>query len=183
MKEVIFNNQNLSDEDIQIFENKVKVIIKNSKDELLVCKRNGVIHFIGGKVEKNETCQEAATREIAEETGIAISVSDSSLVPFFRMKQYQQNYYNSGKNCLLSITYLLCDTDEKFDYDKRNLDEYESKEHFTLEYIPMHNFLKELEKNREIAKKDKREFIINEMKYVFSEYIEEEEKKRELSER
>ena len=56
MKEVIFNNQNLSDEDIQIFENKVKVIIKNSKDELLVCKRNGVIHFIGGKVEKNETC-------------------------------------------------------------------------------------------------------------------------------
>ena len=54
MKEVIFNNQNLSDEDIQIFENKVKVIIKNSKDELLVCKRNGVIHFIGGKVEKNE---------------------------------------------------------------------------------------------------------------------------------
>ena len=64
-----------------------------------------------------------------------------------------------------------------------NLDEYESKEHFTLEYIPMHNFLEELEKNREIAKKDKREFIINEMKYVFSEYIEEEEKKRELSER
>ena len=57
------------------------------------------------------------------------------------MKQYQQNYYNSGKNCSLSITYLLCDTDEKFDYDKRNLDEYESKEHFTLEYIPMHNFL------------------------------------------
>ena len=47
----------------------------------------------------------------------------------------------------------------------------------------MHNFLEELEKNREIAKKDKREFIINEMKYVFSEYIEEEEKKRELSER
>lgn len=183
MKEVIFNNQNLSDEDIQIFENKVKVIIKNSKDELLVCKRNGVIHFIGGKVEKNETCQEAAAREIAEETGIAISVSDSSLIPFFRMKQYQQNYYNSGKNCSLSITYLLCDTDEKFDYDKRNLDEYESKEHFTLEYIPMHNFLEELEKNREIAKKDKREFIINEMKYVFSEYIEEEEKKRELSER
>lgn len=92
------------------------------------------------------------------------------------MKQYQQNYYNSGKNCSLSITYLLCDTDEKFDYDKRNLDEYESKEHFTLEYIPMHNFLEELEKNREIAK-DKREFIINEMKYVFSEYIEEEEKR------
>ena len=129
MKEVIFNNQNLSDEDIQIFENKVKVIIKNSKDELLVCKRNGVIHFIGGKVENNETCQEAAIREIAEETGIAISVSDISLQPFFRMKQYQQNYYNSGKNCLLSITYLLCDTDEKFDYDKRNLDEYESKKY------------------------------------------------------
>ena len=183
MKEVIFNKQNLSDDNIQIFENKVKVIIKNSKDELLVCKRNGVIHFIGGKVERNETCQEAAIREIAEETGIAISDSNNSLVPFFRMKQYQQNYYNSGKNCLLSITYLVCDTDEKFDYNKRNLDENESKEYFTLEYIPAGDFIEELERNREIAKKDKREFIINEMKYVFSEYISEEEKKKGLSER
>lgn len=183
MKEVTFNKQNLSDEDIQIFEKKVKVIIKNSKNKILVCKRNGVIHFIGGKVEKDETYQEAATREIAEETGIDISVSNSYLEPFFLMKQYQQNYYNSGKNCLLSITYLLCNTDEEFDYNKRNLDEYESKEHFTLEYIPMDNFLEELEINREIAKKDKREFIINEMKYVFSEYISEEEKKREVFER
>lgn len=183
MKEVVFNRQNLSDGDIQIFENKVKVILKNSRNELLVCKRNGVIHFIGGKMEKNETYQEAATREIAEETGIVISSSDSSLEPFFKMKQYQQNYYNSGKNCLLSITYLLCTTDEEFDYSKRNLDEYESKEHFTLEYIPISDFIQELENNREIAKKEKREFIIDEMKYVFSQYISEKEKESELSER
>ena len=47
----------------------------------------------------------------------------------------------------------------------------------------MDNFIEELERNREIAKKDKREFIINEMKYVFSEYIAEEEKRREFLER
>ena len=40
----------------------------------------------------------------------------------------------------------------------------------------MNNFLEKTEK-------DKREFIINEMKYVFSEYIEEEEKKREEEKR
>lgn len=183
MREVVFNKQNLLDENIQIFENKVKVILKNSKDELLVCKRNGVIHFIGGKMEKNETYQEAAAREIAEETGIVISTSDKSLKPFFKMKQYQENYYNSGKNCLLSITYLLCNTDEKFDYNKRNLDEYESKEHFTLEYIPMNEFVEELDNNREIAKKDKREFIIDEMKYVFGEYILQKERDRDLLDR
>lgn len=182
MEEVVFNKENLSDQDIQIFENKVKVILKNSKGELLVCKRNGVIHFIGGKLEKNETYQEAAAREIAEETGIVISDSKNTLEFFFRMKQYQHNYYNSGKNCLLSITYILCNTDQEFHYDRRNLDEFESKEHFTLEYIPMDNFLKELEKNREIAQKDNREFIIDEMKYVFSKYISK-EKKEELSEK
>lgn len=183
MKEVIFNKPNLSDENVQIFQNKVKVILKNSKDELLVCKRNGVIHFIGGKVEKNENCQEAAAREIAEETGIVVPNSDSSFEPFFKMSQYQQNYYNSGKNCLLSITYLLCNTDEKFDYSKRNLDEDESKEHFTLEYIPIRDFKKALENNREIAKKDNREFIIDEMKYVFSEYMSQKERNQDLLER
>ena len=183
MKEVIFNKENLSNNDIQIFENKVKVILKNSKNEILVCKRNGVMHFIGGKIEKNETYQEAALREIEEETGIKISIPNNFLTPFLVMKQYQKNYYNSGKDCLLSIAYLVCNTDEKFDYTKRNLDEYESKEKFTLEYIPMQEFLQELDNNREIAKNDKREFIIDEMKYVFSEYISQREESRDLLER
>lgn len=183
MKEIVFNKQNLLDDDIQIFENKVKIILKNSKDELLVCKRNGVIHFVGGKKEKDETYKETAKREIAEETGIVISETDSKLESFLQMKQYQQNYYNSGKNCLLTITYLVCSTDEKFDYSKRNLDEKESKQNFTLEYIPMKDFMEELEKNREVAKKDNREFIITEMKYVFSEYIKNRKKDSERLER
>lgn len=183
MREVVFNEQNLSDENIQIFVNKVKVILRNSKDELLVCKRNGVIHFIGGSMEENETYQETAAREIAEETGIVISPLNSSLRSFFRMVQYQENYYNSGKNCLLSITYLVCNTDEEFDYNKRNLDENESRECFTLEYIPTSNFARELDNNRETAKKDNREFIIDEMKYVFSEYISQKERDNDLSDR
>jgi ADP-ribose pyrophosphatase YjhB (NUDIX family) len=183
MKEIVFNNEKLSDENIQIFDNKVKVILKDSKDELLICKRNGVIHFIGGKIENNETYQEASAREIAEETGIIIPDPNDSLKPFLSMKQYKKNYYNSGKNCILCITYLVCNTDDKFDYNKRNLDEYESKECFTLDYIPMKEFENELDKNREIAKKDKREFIIDEMKYIFKEYVSQQEKDSDFLER
>lgn len=180
MKEIVLNNEKLNDEDIQIFDNKVKVIIKDSDNKILICKRNGVMHFVGGKVEKGETEEQAALREIKEETGIDINKEgDNPVEPFFKMKKYEKNYYNSGKNCLLSITYLECKTNEKFDYSKRNLDELESKENFTLEYINEEKFLNELEKNRDIAKKDNREFIIDEMKYIFSEYVSEKNNKED----
>lgn len=168
MKQVIFNKYNLSKSDTQIVENRVKLLIRNSLDELLLCKINGVYHFVGGRIEKGETVTQCAKREALEETGIRLDAN--TFIPFLQLKQFEKNYYNTGKNCLSTITFIESMTDEKFNYDGRHLDNEESKKDFRLTYIPINNIMTELENNRETAKKDGREFIINEMQYVISEY-------------
>ena len=51
------------------------VVFNKDKDSVLFCKRkkepySGLLNFVGGKVEKGEPSEEAAYRELFEETGI-----------------------------------------------------------------------------------------------------------------
>ena len=51
------------------------VVFNNEKDKILFCKRKknpykGLYHFVGGKLESEETSEAAAYRELQEETGI-----------------------------------------------------------------------------------------------------------------
>lgn len=64
--------------------------------QVLLEKRGSIPHkhdwtIPGGHVEKNETSQEAAVREIKEETGLSVNVNDIKLVKF---KKYRKNKYN-----------------------------------------------------------------------------------------
>ena len=62
--------------------NVVAGIIKNNKDEILITKRNqnksqgGLWEFPGGKIEKNETREDAIIREIKEELDVVINVDE-----------------------------------------------------------------------------------------------------------
>ena len=52
------------------------VVFNNEKDKILFCKRKknphkGLYHFVGGKLESEETSEAAAYRELQEETGIS----------------------------------------------------------------------------------------------------------------
>ena len=52
------------------------VVFNREKDKVLFCKRKkepfkGRLNFVGGKVEPSETSEEAAYRELQEETGIS----------------------------------------------------------------------------------------------------------------
>jgi len=52
----------------------VRVIIKNNNgDFLIVNQLNGGANFPGGKIEANESSEEAAKREVLEETGLIIN--------------------------------------------------------------------------------------------------------------
>lgn len=70
--------------------NVVAGIIKNNKDEILITKRNlkksqgGLWEFPGGKIEKNETREDAIIREIKEELDIEIKVDK-----YFGEKNFQ----------------------------------------------------------------------------------------------
>ncbi len=168
MKEIVFNKERILDEDIEVKETRVKVLLHNSANEILLCKINEVYHFVGGHPKSNETFQECAKRELEEETGI--NVKSSLFNPFLQLKEYKSNYFNTGKKGMSTIIYVECQTDNKFDYNNRNLDDEEAKKDFKLEYVDSDNIKSELEKNREVARNKNKEFIIIEMIYVISEY-------------
>ena len=86
------------------------------------------------------------------------------------LKQYKSDYFGTGKNGLATITYIDGKTDERFNYEKRNLDEKETEKDFVLEYVKMDDVMRVLEDNREVSKKQNKEFITTEMMYVVSEY-------------
>ena len=72
----------------------VSVIFDKSEKKLLMCLRakdpfKGKLNFVGGKVEPNETEDEAAYRELYEETGI--SKNDISLTRVLDFKYYLSN--------------------------------------------------------------------------------------------
>ena len=90
--------------------------------------------------------------------------------PFLELKQYKSDYFGTGKNGLATITYIDGKTDKRFNYEERNLDEKEAQKDFELEYVKMDEAMRVLEDNREVSKKQNKEFITTEMMYVVSEY-------------
>ena len=168
MKKVVVNKHNLSDSVIDKEENRVKLLMFNSRNDLLLCRVNGVYNFVGGHIENGESLGQCAQRELLEETGIRLD--SSRFEPFFELQSYEQNYYNLGKNYLTTIYFMEGSTDVHFDYSKRQLDSKESKREISLEYIPFDDIEAVLNGNRPAARKEKREFITDEMLYVISEY-------------
>ena len=169
MKVETVNLHNLTMADIQKQQHRVKVILLNYKDEVLLCKRNGVYNFIGGHIEEGEGALDCAQREVREETGITVRLGNFN-APFYKLQCFEKNYYNLGLNYFTTIQFLDGKTDAPIDLDKRQLDENESKQVFTLEYVPYQELREALENNRDVAKAEKREFIINEMLGVLDKY-------------
>jgi 8-oxo-dGTP pyrophosphatase MutT (NUDIX family) len=69
-------------------------LVRNSKDEFLVIKRNGVWDLPKGKSEKGETADQAAVREVSEECGL-----ESPEIHSFLLKTYHA-YMQDGKAIL-----------------------------------------------------------------------------------
>lgn len=71
------------------------VVFDQSKEKILFCKRTknpyqGLLNFVGGKVESEETSEHAAYRELFEETGI--TGGDIKLHRLLDMTYYQQQF-------------------------------------------------------------------------------------------
>ena len=81
MKEIIHNYYNLSDKDINNVVTRVKVLMINSNNELLLGYAHKTYQFPGGHLEENESLEDCVKRELLEETGIKIDITN--LKPFF----------------------------------------------------------------------------------------------------
>ena len=166
MKEIVFNEDNLTDKDINEEVTRVKALIINSNDEIMLGYSNKTYQFPGGHLEDGEDLNDGLIREIREETGI--DIKDYSLYPFQKTTYLTKNYRNTGLNRKNNIYYFIVNTDEKENKDNMNLDAGEIEGNYTVKTIPLIDVEKTLIDS--IPDNPINEIIVKEMLEVIKEY-------------
>lgn len=136
-KQIITNKNNLTDNDITEVVKRVKVFIVNSSNEILLANSNNEYQFPGGHVEDNEELLDTVNREIKEETGIDLNITN--IEPFAVSIGYWKDWPEEGKNRKTEIYYFEVLTDLKPDMNSIHLTEKEKEGNFQLEYISLNN--------------------------------------------
>lgn len=147
MKEIIINNDNLREEDMTELVQRVKIMLINSKDEILLGYSHNNYQFPGGHVEEGEDLINTVNREIQEETGMELHLTESDAKPFAKNIGYYKDWPEVGKNRKIEIYYYEVKCDEKPNLDNTNYTDNEKDGGFKLEYIPLDNIEKVLEDN------------------------------------
>lgn len=147
MKTLLYNYDNLTDNDINRVVRRAKILIINSNDEILFAHSNNNYFFVGGRVEENETFDEGIVREIREETGIALPLEKRK--PFFTITYMNKDYPSKGINTKSIANYYLIKCDTKPNLNKINLTDEEKISNFKLVYIHKDKVLEELNNSLE----------------------------------
>ena len=79
MREIIINDNQLNDNDIESSVIRVKGLLINSKGKILLAHNNNTYQFPGGHVEEGETLINTVNREIQEETGMELNLTDDDV--------------------------------------------------------------------------------------------------------
>lgn len=166
MKEIIYNHDNLKENDIDETVIRVKALLINSKNEITLGYCHKTYQFPGGHLEENETFEEGLNREIKEETGI--DIKETNLKPFEKIIYYSNNYRNTGLNRKNEIYYFYIKTDEKANMNNANLDDWETKGNYKIEYVNLDDVKQVLINS--IPDNPINEIIVEEMLEVINEY-------------
>lgn len=159
------NPYQLKDQDVEHFANRVKALVVNEKDQLLLCRSNGCFAFVGGHVEQGESLADALAREVLEETGILVDFEN--VFPIGELVSYDKNYFNSGKVAKSTITYFVVKTDEEYDLKKQNLDSDEKEGNFEIVHINLKDAEKFLKEDEGFSKKTE---LYKEMLFMIQQY-------------
>lgn len=166
MKEIITNRNNLKEEDITEIVKRVKILIINSKNEILLGYSHHNYQFPGGHVEKNENLWQTVLREVKEETGIELKCTP--VEPFAEAIGYYKDWPEEGKNRKIEIYYYEILTDEIPNLENTNYTENEKDGGFELKYISLNDVENELKDNAE--KFGDKRGIVREMLELFEIY-------------
>lgn len=145
MKEVIYNEEFINDDEIDETVTRVKGLFINSKNEIFLSCCEDVYQFPGGHLKEGETLEEGFKREIKEEIGISLENVDN---PFLCIIHRKRNYRNSGKNRQNEIYYYLVKTEENPHLDKTHLDEYEARGNYEVNRVNLKDFKNTLYENK-----------------------------------
>ena len=135
MKQLITNKYNLTDSDMTEVVKRVKVLLVNSNNDVLLGYSHNNYQFPGGHVEENETLVQAVNREVLEETGIELNITN--IEPFACAIGYYKDWPAEEKNRKIEIYYYEVKTDEKPNLENTEYTENEKDGNFELGYIPL----------------------------------------------
>ena len=133
MKKILYNEQKITISDINNNINRVKILLLNSKNEVLLGYSHKGYQFPGGHIEEKETFDEGIIREVREETGIELQVEDYK--PFFIIEYYTKDYPEEGLNTSYLINHYVIKTDAKVNLENTNYTENELAGKFKLVYV------------------------------------------------
>ena len=145
MKKFIKNNNDLKESDITEVVRRVKILLVNSDNEILLGYSHNEYQFPGGHVEEEEDLITAVNREIEEETGLILNISD--IKPFACSIGYWKDWPENGKNRKTEVYYYEVPCDLKPNMDNVNYTEHEKNGNFTLRYILIDDIEKVLLEN------------------------------------
>ncbi len=144
MREIIHNKDNIKDEDVTEVVTRVKALIVNSKNEILLGYSYHEYQFPGGHVEDKERLISAVNRELLEETGMKM---DLNIRPFDKLVNYYKNYPKKGQNRKNEIYYYEIKSNRKINLNRTDYTEEEKDGDFVLEYVPLDEVEKVLVNN------------------------------------
>jgi len=166
MKEIIYNYDNLKEEDINRVVTRIKAVIVNSNNEILLCYSGNNYHLPGGHLEEGETLEEGLVRELEEETGVLMPKQE--IFPFLCIKYLNKDYPSEGINTKSIANYYVVDYNLIPDLNNLNLTEEEKEGNFELRYIDKEKVLDVL---LESLKTCSRKGIIEDTIEAIKEYI------------
>ncbi len=135
MEKIITNEYNLKEEDVTEVVKRVKLLIINDKNEVLLGYSDHEYQCPGGHVEDGEDFVTTINREIQEETGIELNLDKAD--PFACSIGYYKDWPEKGKNRKIEIYYYEIKTNEKPNLENTNYTKSELEKDFKLEYIPL----------------------------------------------
>ena len=167
MKEVIYNKDNLTEDDINDVVVRIKVLLIND-DKILIGNENSVFEFPGGHLEQGESFNECLKREVLEETGILLDdeeIDDSFLGVIYLNKDHPK----MGINRKNEIYYYVVKTNKEVDLSKTSYTENELRHNFKIEEFKLDEVIDKIKDN--IPNNEKNKVISRDMIIALEEYL------------
>lgn len=151
MKRILINDDNLDENDLDYDVVRVKGLVVNSLDDLIIVENNYTYQLPGGHNRKDEALEDTLAREIREELGIKVSIDNG---PFMMVITYDSNYMNSGSKVCNRIYYYIVKTDLEPDINNLSLDAIEKETEFNILKIKVNDLTSFLKKALDDGKID-----------------------------
>ena len=105
MKEIIYNYDDVSDNEVNRIVRRAKALIVNDKEEIMFAIMNNNYFLIGGHVDSDESDYDCLKREIKEEIGLDVEIEP--IKPFLRIKYLNKDYPSDGINTMSVANYYV----------------------------------------------------------------------------